>query len=222
LCFTPIAAIGTYIFASVSLGLFTVPLLFPFKWHGLDDEYSAVSVTPNGAIFLGNPADCPVWCQYDLVKCCESFPIGELSSSRIPRIALAQQELEGTAYYATIGDTFVISFENARFFAQVEGSDLNFQVALYADGRVELRWGEGSITDSGSIASGLEDFDLAVPATGAPFEAAVWLPLKENDRQINVACLFLCSWWELHRTILMRSSESFLFVHSSIYPCITS
>lgn len=149
----------------------TYLLPFPFKWRGLELEYSAVTVSPNGAIFLGDPMDCQPWCQHHIVECCEAFPIGDLSGSRIPRIALAQQTLEGSAYVVTIGDAFVISFEGVAFYQQGKG-DLNFQVALYADGRVELRWGEGSLTGSSSIASGLEDFDLAVPTTGGPFEAA--------------------------------------------------
>lgn len=174
--FSPIAENGTSIFPFTECdeSLIGVPLPFAFKWRGEDSgtEFTTVTVSPNGVVFLGDSADCPVWCQYDLVSCCEAFPIGELSPSGIARIALAQHNLKGQAYYASVGDAFIISFEGVGFANFQDELNLFFQVALYADGRVELRWGSGFFRLHQSVAAGLEDEDLAVPVTGWPFESA--------------------------------------------------
>jgi hypothetical protein len=176
MAFSPVAENGTSIFPDTVCdeSLIAVALPFDFKWRGEDaeTEFATVTVSPNGVIFLGDAADCPVWCQYDIVSCCTAFPIGELSPSGIPRIALAQHNLKGQAYYASVGDAFIISFEEVGFASFENELNLFFQVALYADGRVELRWGSGFFRLHQSVAAGLEDLDLTVPATGWPFESA--------------------------------------------------
>eukprot|EP00540_Astrosyne_radiata_P022093 CAMPEP_0116849574 /NCGR_PEP_ID=MMETSP0418-20121206/15652_1 /TAXON_ID=1158023 /ORGANISM="Astrosyne radiata, Strain 13vi08-1A" /LENGTH=127 /DNA_ID=CAMNT_0004481319 /DNA_START=73 /DNA_END=456 /DNA_ORIENTATION=+ len=48
---------------------------------------------------------------------------------------------------------------------------LNFQATLFGHGKVELRWGEGNLPSSQSIAAGIEDDEahIAVPASESPF-----------------------------------------------------
>jgi hypothetical protein len=174
--FSLIGSVGTAIFQfdHCDEALVNVVLSFPFKWRGQEVEYTSITVSPNGVIFLGDAADCPDWCQYDKVSCCDAFPIGELSGSRITRIALAQHNLRGNAYYYTsIREAFVISFEGVDFYLAENGLNLYFQAALYADGRIGIRWGPAGSPRyyHESVAAGLEDFDLVVPgATGEPFD----------------------------------------------------
>lgn len=112
---------------------------------------------------------------YTPTFCCGSYPVGQYEESGVVRIAIAQEDLiflePASAYITTVGDAFVISFEGAEFYSyQSITQNLNFQVALYASGNVEMRWGDSSIDSLVTIAAGLEDGPLATPATGAPFD----------------------------------------------------
>lgn len=147
-----------------------VDLPFSFLWRGAVN-FTAVTVTTNGDIFLGNAMP-----NID-VTAFDPIPIeknGRYTS--IPRIAVAQGDIgpSGSIVTAQLEDSFVISWENVFHFCYPTGQPLSFQALLFENGKVELRWGEGRHASFGmNFAAGLEDdpVDVIVPATGEPFDA---------------------------------------------------
>ena len=66
-----------------------------------------------------------------------------------------------------------MSYEGVGFVSVESTEDLNlyFQVALYADGRIEMHWGQGPPRRHKHIVAGLKGFNIAVPASERPFGA---------------------------------------------------
>ena len=120
--------------------------------------------------------------------CCSAQPIEMLGYYSIPRIAVAQMDLSpqngnGAIYTSTHqllsdgeddDEAFIISWEDVQIYGVVadenNGGGLNFQVLLYANGNMEMRWGEGS-TGGILLASGVEDdaANVTAPVTGLPY-----------------------------------------------------
>jgi len=148
-------------------------LIFPFvfHWRG-QSNHTSVTVTTNGVIWV------------DVV------PSNTGKSSGVPvvlggryrmerRIAVAQDNLDpsiaGSIFVATtVGDDelFVVSWDGVPHKHSSARNGLNFQATLFRYGRVELRWGEGSLPPGEKIAAGIEDDEagVAVPASGETFE----------------------------------------------------
>jgi hypothetical protein len=123
-------------------GIELVALPFLFDWRGTGDNgYNNVVVVSNGVVYLGTDT-------YFSTGCCEAFPIAADDIQAVPRIAVAQGDwnpaLTGAIYTAMVGEAFVISWEGVPEYAGISELPFNFQVALYANGVIELRWGEGA------------------------------------------------------------------------------
>lgn len=146
-----------------------IDLPFSFNWRG-EAEYTAVTVTLNGDIFLGNEVP------YDQTYF-DPQPLESWGQHSIARIAAAQSDIgpSGSIITAQIGDdAFIISWENVFQFCETSENAVNFQALLFKNGNVELRWGEGNPVYS-AFAAGLEDdaAGVIVPATGGPFDSSI-------------------------------------------------
>lgn len=143
-----------------------LPFLFP--WPG-GDSFRTITIGANGLIILGGGDTSSV------ANLAGDFPIAVGGAYAVPRIAVAQADLDpessGEIYASTAGSSFVVSWEGASHWNQE--NTMNFQVALFPNGAIEVRWGEGDLPPGKSIVSGVEDDGLGIttPATGAPFEA---------------------------------------------------
>lgn len=133
-------------------------------WRG-QVAYSAVAVTTNGVVFPGGDV-------FD-DGCCDPEPIAPAGRYEIPRIAVAHSDLgsSGYIYTAHVDDAFIISWERVTQFWEVPQIPLDFQVLLFENGNIEMRWGEGNAA-YGVFAAGLEDdpAGMVVASTGAPFD----------------------------------------------------
>lgn len=166
--FAPIESFGTPLGISRTDGAVqVVNLPFSFNWRG-QVEYSAVTVSSNGDVFPGPDG-------FD-GGCCVPIPIQIFGRHSIARIATAQADFGssfGLIYTAQVENAFVISWEGVVLFNEGPQNAVNFQVSLFENGNVELRWGEGNSLD-GRFAAGLEDdpVGVLVPATGPPFDGS--------------------------------------------------
>jgi hypothetical protein len=168
--FSPVALFGSQLSISdFDDGKESVALPFAFGWRG-EVEYQNITVDMNGAVFFGYEAS-------SYMGCCGAFPVELSGMYPIPRIAVAQVDLNpsiaGMIFVATVGNAFVVSWEGVPAFSAPADSQVrrNFQVALYSNGDIELRW--GMVDNFSPIAAGLEDNValVAVPASGFPFGA---------------------------------------------------
>jgi hypothetical protein len=130
----------------------SVNLPFVFQWRG-QVNYTQVSVHSNGYVYPGyffGSSYIDVWYQ-DLD----------------PSIA-------GNIYVANVDGVFVISWEGVpQSNGGLPENGLNFQVALYPGGNIEIRWGDGNPpTDrdaSGGAGISDQSAGVLVPATRFPF-----------------------------------------------------
>lgn len=156
-------------------GYAIVSLPFVFRWRGID-QYSEILVNTNGAVYPGSDREKLLLCRWNNALCWTASKVVLEGNYEVPRIAAAQEDLDltntnGTIYaYSTI-DTMIISFEGIGLFDDDAATLLNFQVVLEEGGRIELRWGNGSLPEGRQVAAGVEDdiHNVAAPATGGPF-----------------------------------------------------
>jgi len=149
-----------------------VDLGFDFKWLGGTSSISKVHVSTNGHILI-NPGDND-----------RSFGFHAIGDNNNPRIAVAQEDLNprsaGNVYIKKYGQSAIISYEQVSFW--VNSGFLNAQAHLFADGRVNICFGNGNITPGNKIAAGLEGGEndnvyggsegaIAAPLPGSPFNS---------------------------------------------------
>jgi hypothetical protein len=103
------ASILTDIFRNDALMNITLP--FRFNWRG-EVEYSAITVSTNGVIFLGITVDgdCDTCVFGPPRACCDAFPIDNFSDSGYPRIAVAHENMRA-------------EFPSEIYFAELLGND---------------------------------------------------------------------------------------------------
>ena len=167
-----------------------IDLGFEFMWLGGTSTISKVYVSTNGHILI-NPGDND-----------KTYDLHAIGDNNKPRIAVAQEDLDlrssdsvtgGHLYIQKSASSIIISYEQVRFFPRV-GSGINAQAHIFANGRVNICFGSGSIPPTTSdipnkIASGLEGGEndlvyggsegaIAAPLPGIPFDsdglALVW------------------------------------------------
>jgi hypothetical protein len=145
-----------------------VALPFTFNWYG-DTSITQVRVSSNGQINI-NSADTSS-------NCCSADSVVVGGSYTQPRIAVAQEDLNpgaslGAVYALDTGSSYIIDYSDIAFFGFP--GNVQAQVELFPDGRVEIRWGQ-LVSDNDSIAVGVEDDTrippAATPAAGAPFNS---------------------------------------------------
>ena len=108
-----------------------------------------------------------------------------------PRIAVAQEDLDprvaGNVYMQTFYQSAIISYEQLPFYNDDYPEDedsgfVNAQAHLFADGRVNICFGNGYITSGNRFAAGLEGGEndnvyggsegaIAAPLPGSPFDS---------------------------------------------------
>lgn len=178
--FSPIALDGTRLsIPNEENGTVLVELPFEFPWQcGCGLPFKQVRVTNNGVLFL--------LYSFDSTHPFTAFPFPiDTYTPFEARIAVAQTHLDattgGSVYTAQVDDAYmVVSWEGVPFIGDGPENGLNFQVVLYANGDVEMRWGEGTPKGLPSfpfrIAAGLDGilgtvFNFAgTPVTGSPFD----------------------------------------------------
>ena len=155
-----------------------VDLGFDFKWLGGTSSISKVHVSTNGHILI-NPGDAD--------RSCGFHTIGDNNK---PRIAVAQEDLDprvaGNVYITNYDSRFdhsaIISYEQLPFYQDEDSGFVNAQAHLFADGRVNICFGNGSITSGNVMAAGLEGGEndnvyggsegaIAAPLPGSPFDS---------------------------------------------------
>ena len=156
-----------------------VDLGFDFKWLGGTSTISKVHVSTNGHILI-NPGDADV-----------SYDFHTIGDNNKPRIAVAQEDLDprvaGNVYMQTFYQSAIISYEQLPFYNDDYPEDedsgfVNAQAHLFADGRVNICFGNGYITSDRVIAAGLEGGEndnvyggsegaIAAPLPGSPFDS---------------------------------------------------
>lgn len=142
--FSPIASMGTQLSLSdKDDGVELVDLPFVFMWPGFLKP-TRISVTTNGVVFLVTG----IFPFGTVDGCCDPSPIdlGGVPHFGDPRIAVAHARLDarinGSIYASEISSgAFVVSWEGVPFRGDGPENGLNFQVLLYANGKVEMRWG---------------------------------------------------------------------------------
>lgn len=174
--FSPIAAFGLRLDISDSDNYYeTIPLPFEFPWPG-NGTYSEVIITTNGQVFLGSrvPSDMSHGAPIEAGGLISEALIAVGSTDFNP----ASDSSTGAIYVAWSEASFVISYEGIAHFVHDELTSpediLDCQVALFADGRVEMRWGKGRLPQGAQgvlFVAGIEDdqVDLIAPAMGFPF-----------------------------------------------------
>jgi hypothetical protein len=120
-----------------------VALPFTFMWLGAY-PITQVYVTSNGAINIdlndGTPSTSS--------QCCSATPISASSTSHPSSILVAHEDLNPgssatglvVSFYDTISGSFTISYQNVPFYGG--RSYCNASATLWADGTVDLAWGE--------------------------------------------------------------------------------
>ena len=125
-----------------------------FQWRG-QVNYTQVSVSSEGYVYPGNVE--------------ESSFIDVWFQDLNPRIA-------GNIYVASVDGVFVISWEGVPQDGGLPENGLNFQIALYPGGNIEIRWGDGNPPTDRDASGGAGIFDygagVAAPATRFPFDSA--------------------------------------------------
>ena len=149
-----------------------VDLEFDFKWLGGTSSISKVHVSSNGHILI-NPGDADA-----------SFGFHTIGDNNKPRIVVAQEDLNpgvaGNVYIKKYGQSAIISYKQVPFFRN--GGIVHAQAHLFANGRVNICFGNGSITSGNLFAAGLEGGEndnvyggsegaIAAPLTGSPFDS---------------------------------------------------
>ena len=138
--------------SNIDDGVEIANLPFVFQWRG-QDNYRQVLVSSNGYVYPGNVGG--------------SSYIDVWHQDLDPSIA-------GNIYVANVDGVFVISWEGVPQYGGLPENGLNFQVALYPGGNIEIRWGDGNPpTDrDASGGAGIVDYGAAGvfgPATRFPF-----------------------------------------------------
>jgi hypothetical protein len=107
----------------------------------------------------------------------DAQPIGDYGR---PRIAVAQADLypeAGDGIFVKSGRrSIMVSWENVPFF--INGGEVNAQAELFANGAVNICYGEGNIPDGESFAAGIEGGGDLVPYFKGD---AVAIPLSDDD-----------------------------------------
>mmetsp|Transcript_31385 Transcript_31385/g.35702 ORF Transcript_31385/g.35702 Transcript_31385/m.35702 type:complete len:381 (-) Transcript_31385:26-1168(-) len=169
--FSSISSDGTELsITNLDDGVETVELPFNFTWR-YDEDFSNITISTNGVIFLGDTADTSVILGVT--------PIEISNSSQVPWISVAKEDLNPTTAGSIYtkeerdGNSFIVSWENIPHWIGNATNGLYFQAALFIDGRIEFRWGDGNPPKGSQIASGLRDdrgSGIAIPTTRYPFE----------------------------------------------------
>ena len=136
--------------SNIDDGVEIANLPFVFQWRG-QDNYRQVLVSSNGYVYPGNVGG--------------SSYIDVWHQDLDPRIA-------GNIYVANVDGVFVISWEGVPQYGGLPENGLNFQVALYPGGNIEIRWGDGNPPtnrDASGAARIKVEAGVSVSATRFPF-----------------------------------------------------
>jgi len=189
--FSPIVEDGTALSISDSDdAVEIVSFPFVFAWRDLSD-YSHVTVTSNGVIFIGNTTN---------NGCCSPRLIESSPYQEEKRVAVAQSDLNpatgGSIYTGILGDALIVSWKGVpRISSNAAEFGLYFQVVLYRCSEVELRWGEGIVTAVEQFAAGLQESEagIAVLATEDSFSIDPWGLIREGTWPRDECRLFVLS-----------------------------
>lgn len=132
------------------------------------DLYDTVHISSNGWLMLGNVA--PVCDDYFFQRCFQPGQSGNIITTRW--MDINPEYGGGVYYYLSESDdgvpVFVVSYEDVyEFGTQNTGPVLNFQMQLFADGRVVLTSSESELSYSGekTLISGSAAFSQTVDVT---------------------------------------------------------
>lgn len=134
--FIRLSSHGTLLPSATGRVLPVIKLPFPFTFNTNGGEvYSNITVVAHlGAVSMGDEGT--------NTMCSRSIAAGSLLKNGIrPTIGLT-----GTVYtaYDAEEESFLISWEDVSTADFEESSySMNFQIVLFSDGRIEMRWGEG-------------------------------------------------------------------------------
>lgn len=128
--FTPISSSGNLLTSYDEEGEKLVTLPFSFDFNNEGKNYTTMMVGQSGRIRMGNDS-----------KSCFSAAIIAARSFTIQH----GKDFSGPIYTLYMNDSFVISWEGVIPLGGSEGNHVvNFQVVLYANGKIEFRWGDGT------------------------------------------------------------------------------
>lgn len=135
--FTPISDLGsTSRLGLQSDGTKLIKLPFPFKWEGDKEYYEQIIVDNTGGISVGDGSD-------------------DCKRRIVSAYLFDKKGYRGSIYKSSNNkDYILISWEDVIPLDDINSSfRVNFQVVLYADGRIEMRWGTGFYPTSHQMAA---------------------------------------------------------------------